>query len=79
MTGVVGLVAGVPILAIGVVELIENPQQCARVAGPPDPKRARLPALGGVISFLALWRLGRGIALRHQAARLVRSNEGESS
>ncbi len=78
VTGVIGLLAGVPILAIGVVQFIENPQQRGRNAGPPDHNRARLPALGGVIAFLALWRLGRGIALRHQAARLAGSGKGES-
>jgi hypothetical protein len=71
-TGIVGLLAGVPILAFGVLQFVENRGQRDPNDRAPDRNRLRLPALGGFILLLALWRLGRSFALRRRAARLER-------
>jgi hypothetical protein len=71
-SGILGLFIGGAILGFGVTQFLKSRARPNPNGQAPNRNRTRLPALGGFILFLALWRLGRGVALSRQAARLDR-------
>jgi hypothetical protein len=63
LTGGIGLVAGIALLAFGIMSAEAR-------ADAPATKRTRTIALGAVIAMIGLWRLGHGISVYRQSRQV---------